>query len=113
MDQILQEIHGHPAVNGIIIWSAWSPSGCYRMCLTDNNFRNLATGNVVDKFMKGLAHEGLQVTTDSNGFFTASLYHGDYEGEISDGTIEDNTLTASRFSVTPESKNRSLKINFK
>ncbi|KAK7852921.1 hypothetical protein CFP56_037427 [Quercus suber] len=28
------------------------PNGCYQMCLTDNNFQNLAAGDVVDKLLK-------------------------------------------------------------
>ncbi|CAI9303478.1 unnamed protein product [Lactuca saligna] len=52
LEQVLREAHTHPAVNGIVLWSAWSPEGCYRMCLTDNDFRNLATGDVVDKIIK-------------------------------------------------------------
>ncbi|CAA0830982.1 Glycosyl hydrolase family 10 protein [Striga hermonthica] len=84
LDQILREIHSHPAVQGILLWVAWSPQGCYRMCLTDNNFRNLATGNVVDKFRGLLAHaDYLPETTDSEGFYEGSFYHGEYKVTIS------------------------------
>lgn len=81
LEQIIREVHAHPAVNGILIWAAWSPNGCYRMCLTDNNFKNLPTGDVVDKILGELTmtREG---TTDANGFFTASLFHGDYEVQV-------------------------------
>ncbi|XP_065871864.1 endo-1,4-beta-xylanase 5-like [Euphorbia lathyris] len=83
LEQILREVHSHPKVAGIVIWSAWSPQGCYRMCLTDNNFKNLPTGDVVDK----LLHEwgGLKElfgSTDLNGFFETSLSHGDYHVKI-------------------------------
>ncbi|KAK6120984.1 hypothetical protein DH2020_045272 [Rehmannia glutinosa] len=84
LDQILRELKSHKAVQGIIIWAAWSPGGCYRMCLTDNNFNNLPTGNVVDNFRNKLAHvDDLPGTTDSNGFFETSLFHGEYEAKIS------------------------------
>ncbi|KAI3448187.1 hypothetical protein Pfo_004852, partial [Paulownia fortunei] len=84
LDQILRELHSHWAVQGIIIWAAWSPQGCYRMCLTDNNFRNLATGNVVDKIRYEWSHRAdAPGTTDSNGFFETSLFHGEYEAKIS------------------------------
>ncbi|KAL0454315.1 UNVERIFIED_CONTAM: Endo-1,4-beta-xylanase 5 [Sesamum latifolium] len=84
LEQILWELHSHYAVQGIIIWAAWSPQGCYRMCLTDNSFRNLATGNVVDKVRGQWAQaDGVQGTTDSEGLFEASLYHGEYEAKIS------------------------------
>ncbi|KAL7125217.1 hypothetical protein ABFS83_14G102400 [Erythranthe nasuta] len=84
LEQIIRELHSHWAVDGIIIWSAWSPQGCYRMCLTDNNFNNLETGNVVDKIIHEWAHTAdLPGTTDSNGVFGASLFHGEYEVKIS------------------------------
>lgn len=63
------------------------------MCLTDNNFKNLATGDVVDKFrLKLTSVVDSNRTTDSNGLFEASLFHGEYDvkivhpngGEISD-----------------------------
>ncbi|KAH6814899.1 Glycosyl hydrolase family 10 protein, partial [Perilla frutescens var. frutescens] len=83
LDQILREVHSHWGIQGIIIWSAWSPQGCYRMCLTDNNFRNLATGDVVDKFRVTLTSEADSYgTTDSDGFFEASLFHGEYQANI-------------------------------
>ncbi|KAH6813449.1 Glycosyl hydrolase family 10 protein [Perilla frutescens var. frutescens] len=83
LDQILREVHSHMGIQGIMIWSAWSPKGCYRMCLTDNNFRNLATGDVVDKFRLTLTSEADSYgTTDSDGFFEASLFHGEYQANI-------------------------------
>ncbi|PON90537.1 1,4-alpha-glucan-branching enzyme [Trema orientale] len=30
---------------------AWRPQGCWRMCLTDTNFKNLPIGDVIDKLM--------------------------------------------------------------
>ncbi|XP_050369336.1 endo-1,4-beta-xylanase 5-like [Argentina anserina] len=87
LEQILREVYTHPKIEGIVIWSAWRPEGCYRMCLTDNNFKNLPTGDVVDKL---LSEWGLKAgftssaTTDANGVFETSLPHGDYEVQISD-----------------------------
>lgn len=83
LDQILRELHSHGAVQGIVMWSAWSPQGCYAMCLTDNNFRNLATGDVVDRFRNGFVVAGnVNGTTDSDGFFQTSLFYGEYEAKI-------------------------------
>ncbi|KAJ9551984.1 hypothetical protein OSB04_016029 [Centaurea solstitialis] len=79
LDQVLREAHAHPAVNGIILWSAWSPTGCYRMCLTDNNFQNLPTGDVVDEIISQFFGAVVTATTDANGFYEASLVHGDYQ----------------------------------
>lgn len=84
MEQILREAHAHPKINGIVLWSAWTPSGCYQMCLTDNNFNNLETGKVVDKLLKEWG--GLAATTtgmtDSDGILEASLFHGEYEVSV-------------------------------
>ncbi|KVI01923.1 Carbohydrate-binding, CenC-like protein [Cynara cardunculus var. scolymus] len=79
LDQVLREAHAHPAVNGIILWSAWSPNGCYRMCLTDSSFRNLPTGDVVDKIIREFFGAVVTATTDANGFYDTSLLHGDYQ----------------------------------
>ena len=76
LGQILNELKSHRSVSGILVWSAWSPQGCYAMCLTDNNFKNLATGNVVDNF-RGRLSEGAEGVTDLNGLFEASLHHGE------------------------------------
>ncbi|KAJ9175133.1 hypothetical protein P3X46_013715 [Hevea brasiliensis] len=83
LEQILREGHSHPKVAGIVIWSAWKPQGCYRMCLTDNNFKNLPTGDVVDKLLaRRIAVKSLAGRTDGNGFFEASLSHGVYSVKI-------------------------------
>ncbi|CAA0831686.1 Glycosyl hydrolase family 10 protein [Striga hermonthica] len=83
--KIQDELHSNPAVQGIMFWSAYNPQGCYQMCLTDGNFNNLQTGNVVDQFLNQLKHayDSMSGTTDSNGFFQKSLYHGKYEVRIS------------------------------
>lgn len=94
MEQVLREVHAHPQIQGIVIWAAWNPQGCYRMCLTDNNFRNLATGNVVDKLLYewGLKASTSSGATDSNGSFKANLSHGDYELEISHPSATNSSL---------------------
>ncbi|XP_059647892.1 endo-1,4-beta-xylanase 5-like [Cornus florida] len=81
LEQILREVHSHGAINGIVIWSGWRPGGCYRMCLTDNNFKNLPTGDVVDKLLRewGGKEDWEAGTTDEEGYLETSLFHGDYE----------------------------------
>lgn len=49
------------------------------MCLTDNDFRNLATGDVVDNIIKEFFGVVVTGTTDGEGFYETSLIHGDYE----------------------------------
>ncbi|CAN4112092.1 unnamed protein product [Withania somnifera] len=92
LDQIIKEVVGHPAVQGLLIWSAWNPSGCFSMCLTDNNFENLPTGDVVDKARKTLSHEGLVGTTNAEGYFETSLFHGDYKAVVTHPSIADSSF---------------------
>ncbi|KAK2429906.1 endo-1,4-beta-xylanase [Trifolium repens] len=93
LEQILREAHSHPGIRGIVLWSAWTPHGCYRMCLTDNNFKNLPTGDVVDKLLKEWGKTTVATTTDENGFLETSLFHGDYEVEISHPVKKNYTFT--------------------
>ncbi|KAI4318437.1 hypothetical protein MLD38_032140 [Melastoma candidum] len=87
LEQVLREFHSHPKINGIVLWAAWKPGGCFRMCLTDNNFNNLETGNVVDKLLREWG--GLAVTTtgttDSEGIIEVELFHGDYKVSVDGG----------------------------
>ncbi|XP_073128151.1 endo-1,4-beta-xylanase 5-like [Henckelia pumila] len=102
LDQILPEIHAHASVQGIMIWSTWNTGPCdpNSMCLTDNNFKNLPTGDVVDRFMRTLTEaDGVQETTDSGGVFETSLFHGEYEAEISHPL--GLGVTSHKFSVVP------------
>lgn len=93
LEQILREVHSHPQIQGIIIWSPWQPQGCYRMCLTDNNFKNLPTGDVVDKLLHEWGFRSSpSATTDTNGFFEASLFHGDYEVRIANPSVTNSSL---------------------
>jgi len=54
------------------------------MCLTDGNFKNLPTGDVVDKLLHEWGGFRRQTTgvTDADGYFEASLFHGDYDLKI-------------------------------
>ncbi|KAL1207443.1 Endo-1,4-beta-xylanase 5 [Cardamine amara subsp. amara] len=85
LEQVLREGHAHPKVRGMVMWAGYNPSGCYRMCLTDGNFRNLPTGDVVDKLLREWGGLRSQTTgvTDADGFCEASLYYGDYDLNIS------------------------------
>ncbi|KAL4581112.1 hypothetical protein LXL04_017321 [Taraxacum kok-saghyz] len=100
LEQVLREAHAHPAVNGIVVWSAWSPNGCFRMCLTDNNFRNLPTGDVVDRIIREFFGAEVMATTDGDGFVETSLIHGDYEVKFSDsdGNLSEKDAESSGLS---------------
>ncbi|KAK3011918.1 hypothetical protein RJ639_010496 [Escallonia herrerae] len=93
LEQVIREVFAHPAVNGIVLWAAWQPWGCYRMCLTDNNFKNLPAGDVVDRFIEEWSHKGLTGVTNATGFFETSLFHGDYEVRISRQNMTVSNLT--------------------
>ncbi|VFQ95968.1 unnamed protein product [Cuscuta campestris] len=99
LEQILNELVSHPAVQGIVIWSAWKPDGCYKMCLTDNSFKNLPTGDVVDGVLKRMSGQGLGGTTAAGGYFETSLFHGDYQVKVEHPSLE--TPTVHPLAVTP------------
>lgn len=72
------------------------------MCLTDNNFKNLPTGDVVDKLLKEWGLQGIaEGTADANGFYEASLLHGEYQVQISHPKLKNSSLSRS-FSVEPQ-----------
>ncbi|PON90535.1 Glycoside hydrolase [Trema orientale] len=108
LEQILREARSHPHVNGIVLWAAWRPEGCYRMCLTDNNFRNLPTGDVVDKLLhewgwkQGTTSFG---ATNANGVFETTLFHGDYHVQVGHPKLGKNCsgLVRTTLNVGPTS----------
>ncbi|EHA8591782.1 endo-1,4-beta-xylanase 5-like [Cocos nucifera] len=91
LEQILREAYSHPAVNGIVLWGGWHQEGCQIMCLTDNNFKNLPTGDVVDKLIAEWSGNVVG-KTDADGFFEAQLFHGEYEMSISDPTVNSSSV---------------------
>ncbi|XP_076904128.1 endo-1,4-beta-xylanase 5-like [Bidens hawaiensis] len=99
-DQVLREAHAHPSVKGIILWSAWSPQGCYRMCLTHGhiNFKNLPAGDVMDRMIHKHFSGVFTATTDDNGFTETSLIHGDYEVSFADYNQSEKYMTSARMS---------------
>ncbi|CAN1141517.1 Endo-1,4-beta-xylanase 5 [Linum perenne] len=97
LEQVLREGHAHPMVQGIVVWGAWSPKGCYKMCLTDNNFKNLPTGYVVDKLLREWGK------TDENGYLETSLYHGDYNVLV---TVGNSSVANKRLLVAPSASTR-------
>ncbi|KAF8045503.1 hypothetical protein N665_4785s0001 [Sinapis alba] len=112
-EQILREGHAHPQVKGMVTWSGYNPKGCYRMCLTDGNFKNLPTGDVVDKLLREWGGLRGQTTglTDADGFFEASLFHGDYDLEISHPLT--NSTASHSFKLTSEDSHPSPSIVFR
>ncbi|XP_010447186.1 PREDICTED: uncharacterized protein LOC104729864 [Camelina sativa] len=101
-EQVLREGHAHPKVKGIVMWTGYSAKGCYRMCLTDGNFRNLPTGDVVDRLIRewGGLHTQTTGVTDANGLFEASLFHGDYDLNIFSPVT--NSKASYNFTLSPD-----------
>jgi GH35 family endo-1,4-beta-xylanase len=103
LEKILREVYSHPAVHGIILWTAWHAKGCYVMCLTDNSFKNLPTGNVVDKLIREWKTHSHAGVADAEGFYEAELFHGDYNVTISHPAA--NSTVMQSLSVHKESDN--------
>ncbi|KAG8088562.1 hypothetical protein GUJ93_ZPchr0010g10066 [Zizania palustris] len=83
LEQVLREGYGHSSVNGMIMWAAWHAKGCYVMCLTDNNFKNLPVGNLVDKLIAEWKTHKTTATTDADGAIMLDLPHGEYNLTVS------------------------------
>uniref|UniRef100_A0A0D9XIU4 GH10 domain-containing protein n=1 Tax=Leersia perrieri TaxID=77586 RepID=A0A0D9XIU4_9ORYZ len=87
LEQVLREGYGHPSVDGMVMWAAWHAHGCYVMCLTDNNFRNLAVGDVVDKLIAEWRTHPVAATTDADGVVELDLVHGEYNVTVTHPSI--------------------------
>ncbi|KAM7479429.1 hypothetical protein LguiA_027642 [Lonicera macranthoides] len=95
LEVVLREVFSHPSVNGIIIWTALDPNGSFRMCLTDNKFRNLPAGHVVDKLLKEWRTGVVEGQTDNHGSFSFCGFLGEYRITVSNG----NRTVNSTFSL--------------
>ncbi|XP_037489695.1 endo-1,4-beta-xylanase 5-like [Triticum dicoccoides] len=91
LEDVLREGYGHPNVEGMVLWAAWHKHGCWVMCLTDNNFTNLPTGNVVDKLIAEWKTHPVAATTDANGVAELNLVHGEYTFTVTHPSLESAT----------------------
>ncbi|WOH04923.1 hypothetical protein DCAR_0624335 [Daucus carota subsp. sativus] len=82
LEEIMREVYSHRAVEGMIVWSGWKPTGCREMCLTDNQFKNLPAGDVVDKLINEWRTKKLEGVTDENGVFQCQIVKGLYNVTI-------------------------------
>ncbi|KAK6945490.1 LOW QUALITY PROTEIN: Glycoside hydrolase family 10 domain [Dillenia turbinata] len=97
LEQILREGYSHLAVKGIVM------KRCTRVLpdvLTNENFKNLPTGDVVDKLLHEWGKRGFMRETDDDGFLEISLSHGDYEVTIDHPNLLNSSLLKS-FKVVP------------
>ncbi|CAK9162088.1 unnamed protein product [Ilex paraguariensis] len=106
LEAVLREVFSHPSVNGIILWTALHPNGCYRMCLTDNDFHNLPAGDVVDNLLKEWQTGLVGGQTDDHGSFSFYGFLGEYKVTINHG----NQTATSTFSLCRGDETRHLNI---
>ncbi|KAK2392927.1 endo-1,4-beta-xylanase [Trifolium repens] len=78
LEQVLREGFSHPSVNGIMLWTALHPNGCYQMCLTDNDLNNLPSGDVVDKLLQEWQTGHVEGVTDEHGSHSFYGFLGEY-----------------------------------
>lgn len=96
LEDVLREGFSHASVNGIMLWTALHPKGCYQMCLTDDNFRNLPAGDVLDKLLQQWRTCGVEGVTDQHGSFSFLGFLGEYRIFAKYG----NTSANSTFSLS-------------
>ncbi|KAG9148150.1 hypothetical protein Leryth_014080 [Lithospermum erythrorhizon] len=106
LEQVLREGFSHPAVNGIMLWSAMHVEGCYQMCLTDNEFRNLPTGDVVDKLLEEWQTGLVEGLTNERGSYSFYGFLGEYRITTRYGGRSIN----STFSLSPSDETRHVNI---
>lgn len=106
LEEVLREGYGHPNVDGMVMWAAWHATGCYMMCLTDDEFRNLAVGDVVDKLIaEWRTHPVAAATTDADGVVELDLAHGEYNVTVTHPSLVSSavrTLTVDASSSSSE-----------
>ncbi|KAL6877596.1 hypothetical protein ACP4OV_012811 [Aristida adscensionis] len=105
LEEVLREGYGHPAVQGIVMWAAWHARGCYVMCLTDNEFRNLPVGDVVDKLIAEWKTHPAAAVTDGDGVVQLDLVHGEYNLTVTHpslGAPAVHAVTVDSSSSAPE-----------
>ncbi|KAM6559048.1 hypothetical protein CsatA_028287 [Cannabis sativa] len=108
LEQVLREGFSHPSVNGIMLWTALHPNGCYQMCLTDNNLQNLPAGDVVDKLLKEWQTLELEGVSDNHGSYSFYGFLGEYKVNVK----YQNRAVTSTFSLSQgeETKHFSIQL---
>ncbi|XVF67905.1 hypothetical protein PTKIN_Ptkin10aG0159600 [Pterospermum kingtungense] len=108
LEQVLREGFSHPSVNGIMLWTALHPKGCYEMCLTDQNFNNLPAGDVVDSLLREWQTGEIKGESDEHGSYSFYGFLGEYEVNVNFG----NRTANSTFSLcrSDETKHFSIQL---
>ncbi|PNX74795.1 putative endo-beta-xylanase C-like protein [Trifolium pratense] len=106
LEQVLREGFSHPSVNGIMLWTALHPYGCYQMCLTDNDLNNLPSGDVVDKLLQEWQTGHVEGVTDEHGSHSFYGFLGEYRIIVE----YHNRTTNSTFSLCSGEETRHVTI---
>ncbi|URE24002.1 hypothetical protein MUK42_07826 [Musa troglodytarum] len=75
-------------------------------CVTDVNFKNLPTGDVVDKLISEWRTHNVAATTDADGLHRAELFHGEYEITINHPSS--NSSSVRSLTVDSASQNNNI-----
>ncbi|KAM3314531.1 hypothetical protein ACQJBY_033392 [Aegilops geniculata] len=106
LEQVLREAYAHPAVSGVMLWTALHENGCYQMCLTDWNLKNLPVGDVVDRLLQEWQTGQVAGPTDAHGAYSFSGYLGEYVVTVNAG----NSSKQSTFSLSPGDETRHITV---
>ncbi|KAJ1295868.1 hypothetical protein BS78_01G255800 [Paspalum vaginatum] len=109
-EEVLREGYGHPNVQGIVMWAAWHAKGCYVTCLTDNSFRNLPVGDVVDRLIAEWNTHPKEATTDANGVVQLDLVDGQYNLTVTHPLLKAPTVHAVTVDASSSKLERVLYI---
>ncbi|KAK9165153.1 hypothetical protein Scep_000344 [Stephania cephalantha] len=107
LEQVLREGFSHFAVDGIMLWTALHPYGCYQMCLTDNDLNNLPTGDVVDKLLGEWQTSEAHGETDQHGSYSFLGFLGEYSVNV---RYTDDRTTNATFSLCKGDETRHFSI---
>lgn len=77
------------------------------MCLTDNEFQNLPTGDAVDKLLKEWQTGMLEGQTDDHGSFIFDGFLGEYEVTLKYGKM----IVNSTFSLSKGGDTRQIYLH--
>ncbi|KAI3442468.1 GH10 domain-containing protein [Psidium guajava] len=94
LEEVLREGFSHPSVDGIMLWTALHPYGCYEMCLTDTSFQNLPAGDMVDNLLGEWRTKEVDGKTDDHGSYSFEGFLGEYEVSVKRGDQTANSTFA-------------------